>query len=72
MQKIYNPSSFAGQLPLQHRIWVQAVHKALTDIMTQLKITQTSSLDHIEPEAPHDNVSAVSSDPGSSDGQKRP
>lgn len=74
MQKIYNPSSFAGNLPLQHRIWVQSVHKALTDIMTQLKITQTSPLD--EPTAQkgvaHDNVPALPPNTGSSDGTKRP
>lgn len=68
MQKIYNPSSFSGQLTPQHRIWVQAVHKALTDIMTQLNITQSSPLDA---GGSHDNVPAVSSNPRSSDGTKR-
>ena len=30
-KKIFNPSSFAKQLSPEHRIWVQAVHKALTE-----------------------------------------
>lgn len=69
MQKIFNPSSFASELSPQHKIWVQSVHKALTDIITQLKITETSMLDRSG--GPNDNVSVVSSNTRSSHGTKR-
>lgn len=38
--KLYNPSSFAQQLTPEHKIWVQAVHKALSDLKEEVAALQ--------------------------------
>ena len=42
--KLYNPSSFAEQLTPEHKIWVQTVHRALTDLLNGVSVLQTQVL----------------------------
>ena len=40
-QRLYNPSSFAGQLSPEMRAWVQAVHKTLIDLLNATAVMRT-------------------------------
>ena len=43
-KKIYNPSSFAGQLTPEHKIWVQSAHKAISDLLNASAAMQSQML----------------------------
>ena len=44
VKRTYNPSSFARELTPEHKIWVQSVHKAISDLLNGVTALQSQML----------------------------